>query len=96
MVRIRLTRMGKRHRPFYRIIVVDSRKRRDGAYIDSLGYYNPLKEPADVNIDFDRAVDWIMKGAQPSETVSRLLRKAGVLAKVHQLKYGKKKEETPE
>ncbi|MCD6102988.1 MAG: 30S ribosomal protein S16 [Thermotogaceae bacterium] len=96
MVRIRLTRMGKRHRPFYRIIVIDGRKRRDGAYIDSLGYYNPLKEPADVNIDFDKAVDWIMKGAQPSETVSRLFRKAGVLARVHQLKYGKDKEETPE
>ncbi len=91
MVRIRLTRMGKKHMPFYRIVVVDSRKKRDGAYIESLGYYNPLK---DVNqVDVDKAVEWILKGAQPSETAENILRKAGVMAKVHQIKYGSKPKE---
>ncbi len=90
VVRIRLTRMGKRHMPFYRIVVVDSRKKRDGAYIESLGYYNPLREPAQIDVNVEKAVEWILKGAQPSETVSNILSKAGVLAKVHQIKYAKK------
>ncbi len=93
MVRIRLTRMGKKHMPFYRIVVVDSRKKRDGAYIESLGYYNPLKEVNPINVNVDRAVDWILKGAQPSETVESILKKAGVMAKVHEIKYGSKAKE---
>lgn len=97
MVRIRLMRLGKRHRPFYRIVVVDSRKKRTGAYIDRLGYYNPLTDPANAKVDVDRAVEWILKGAQPSETARRLLSKAGVLKRVHEIKYGKPKaqEEQP-
>jgi SSU ribosomal protein S16P len=90
VVRIRLTRMGKRHMPFYRIVVVDSRKRRDGAYIESLGYYNPLRKPAEIKVNVERAVEWILKGAQPSETAANILSKAGVLAKVHEMKYGKR------
>ncbi|AEH50874.1 30S ribosomal protein S16 [Pseudothermotoga thermarum] len=93
MVRIRLTRMGKKHMPFYRIVVVDSRKKRDGAYIESLGYYNPMKEVDQIKVDVDKAVEWILKGAQPSETVENILRKAGVMAKVHEIKYGKKSKE---
>ncbi|MEJ5229210.1 30S ribosomal protein S16 [Pseudothermotoga sp. U03pept] len=90
MVRIRLTRMGKRHMPFYRIVVVDSRKKRDGAYIESIGYYNPLKEPAQINLNVEKATEWILKGAQPSDTVADILSKAGVLKKVHEIKYAKK------
>ncbi|ABR31640.1 30S ribosomal protein S16 [Thermosipho melanesiensis] len=93
MVRIRLTRMGKKKQPFYRIVVVDQRKRRDGAYIESLGYYDPIKDPYILNVDVDKAVDWILKGAQPSQTVKNLLRKAGVFKKVDEIKRTKKKEE---
>lgn len=89
MVRIRLTRMGKKKQPFYRIVVVDQRKKRDGAYIESLGYYNPLKQPYEVKVDVDKAVQWILKGAQPSETVLRLLEKSGLNEKLEALK-GKK------
>ncbi|PLV60366.1 30S ribosomal protein S16 [Thermotoga sp. KOL6] len=92
MVRIRLTRMGKRKQPFYRIVVVDSRKRRDGAYIESLGYYNPLKE-GEIKINVEKAVEWILKGAQPSDTVRDIFRKFGVMKRVHEIKYEKKKEE---
>ncbi len=92
MVRIRLTRMGKRNRPFYRIVVVDQKKRRDGAYIESLGYYDPVKDPAEIKVDVERAVEWILKGAQPSKTVRDIFRKFGVMKKVHEIKYEKKKE----
>jgi len=92
VVRIRLTRMGKKKQPFYRIVVVDQRKRRDGAYIESLGYYDPIKDPYILNVDVDKAVEWIMKGAQPSDTVRNLLRKAGVFKKVDELKRTKKEE----
>ncbi|MGB9790159.1 30S ribosomal protein S16 [Thermotoga caldifontis] len=90
MVRIRLTRMGKRNMPFYRIVVVDSRKKRDGAYIESLGFYNPLRNPAEIKVNVERAVEWILKGAQPSDTARDILSKAGVLKKVHEIKYGKR------
>lgn len=92
MVRIRLTRMGKRNRPFYRIVVVDSRKKRDGAYIESLGYYDPLKEDG-IKLNVERAVEWVLKGAQPSDTVRDIFRKFGVMKRVHEIKY--KKEEAP-
>lgn len=92
MVRIRLTRMGKKKQPFYRIVVIDQRKRRDGRYIESLGYYDPIKDPYILNVDVDKAVEWIMKGAQPSDTVRNLLRKAGVFKKVDELKKAKKEE----
>jgi len=79
MVKIRLTRMGKRKMPFYRVVVIDSKKRRDGAYIESLGFYDPVKDPALTKVDIDKAVDWLLKGAQPTETVNDLFRKHGIL-----------------
>ncbi|ODN31373.1 30S ribosomal protein S16 [Fervidobacterium thailandense] len=93
MVRIRLTRMGKKKQPFYRIVVVDQKKKRDGAYIESLGYYNPLKEPYEVKVDIDRAVEWMLKGAQPSETVAKLLGKLGLFEKLAAAKASKAKKE---
>lgn len=80
-VRIRLTRMGAKKQPFYRLVVADARTPRDGRYIDQLGYYNPLTEPAEIVIDEQKALDWLRKGAQPSDTARDLLRKAGVWEK---------------
>ncbi|MFO7265200.1 MAG: 30S ribosomal protein S16 [Limnochordales bacterium] len=80
-VRIRLTRMGAKKQPFYRLVVADARTPRDGRYIDQLGYYNPLTEPAEIVIDEQKALDWLRKGAQPSDTARDLLRKAGIWQK---------------
>ncbi|MBI3809928.1 MAG: 30S ribosomal protein S16 [Nitrospirae bacterium] len=79
MVRLRLTRGGRHKRPFYRIVAADSRKPRDGRYIEVLGTYDPLKTPAVVEVKHERVLDWLKKGAQPSVTVHSLLCKAGVL-----------------
>ena len=79
MVKIRLRRMGAKKAPFYRIVVADSRYPRDGRFIEEIGYYNPLPKPATVNVDVDRAQAWIKTGAQPTETVRDLLKKAGAL-----------------
>lgn len=92
MVRIRLTRLGRRNRPFYRIVVVDSKKRRDGAYIESIGYYNPVKDPAEMKLNVEKALEWLSKGAQPSKTVRDIFRKFGVMEKFHELKFRKKEE----
>lgn len=92
MVRIRLTRMGKKKQPFYRIVVVDSRRRRDGKYIESLGFYNPKVEPAVMSVDVEKAAEWILKGAQPSETARSVLSKLGVMKKVLELKSKAKEE----
>jgi small subunit ribosomal protein S16 len=78
-VRIRLTRVGAKKQPAYRVVVADSRSGRDSRSLDTLGHYNPRTEPMDLHIDADRAKDWLAKGAQPSETVLRLFRLAGVL-----------------
>ena len=78
MVKIRLRRMGAKKSPFYRIVVADSRYPRDGRFIEQLGTYNPLVEPAEVKVDAERAQAWI-KTAQPTDTVKRLLKQAGVL-----------------
>ena len=78
MVKIRLTRLGAHKKPFYRIIVADSKARRDGPFIEILGTYDPLIEPSKVEVDLDRAKHWIGQGAQPTETVKRLLQKAGI------------------
>ena len=78
MLRIRLWRMGKKHQPSYRIVVMDSRSPRDGGYIEQLGLYNPRTEPATVEIDTEKASKWIKNGAQPSEPVSRMLRNLGI------------------
>jgi len=72
MTVIRLTRMGRKKRPFYRIVVTDSRKRRDSGWIESIGYYNPLTDPATVKIDNERYNYWLSVGAKPSERVKKL------------------------
>ena len=78
-VKIRLTRMGKKKNPFYRIVVADQRSRRDGAPIEEIGYYNPMTNPADVKIDAEKATKWLNNGAQPTDTVRSLLKKAEIL-----------------
>ena len=78
-VKIRLRRMGEKKNPFYRIVVADSRYPRDGRFIEEIGTYDPLKTPADVKIDADKAKQWIANGAQPTDTVKALLKKEGVL-----------------
>ncbi len=78
-VKIRLRRIGAKKAPFYRVVVADSRYPRDGRFIEEIGYYDPTKEPAIVNIDADKAKKWIGNGAQPTDTVKALLKKNGVL-----------------
>lgn len=85
---IRLTRMGRKQRPFYRLVVVDSRNRRDGAYIDSLGTYNPMTEHYECDVDAGKAITWLEKGATCSETAKSLLRNEGVLYRWHLQKSG--------
>jgi small subunit ribosomal protein S16 len=85
-VKIRLKRMGAKKRPFYRLVVADARSPRDGRFIEEIGYYNPLTQPAEVKIDEEKALKWLKNGAQPSDTVRSLLSKAGVLAKFHEQK----------
>ena len=79
MVKIRLRRMGAKKAPFSRIVVADSRYPRDGRFIEEIGTYNPLTDPASVNVNAERAQEWIKKGAQPTDTVRGILKKAGVL-----------------
>lgn len=79
MVKIRLKRMGAKKQPFYRVVVADSRYPRDGRFIEEIGTYNPLVEPVQINIDGEKAKTWIKKGAQPTDTVKALLKKAGVI-----------------
>ena len=79
MVKIRLTRMGAKKAPFYRIVAVDSRKARDGEYIEQIGYYNPVAQPKVVVIDGEIAKKWIANGAQPTETVRDLFKANGIL-----------------
>jgi len=81
MVKLRLTRMGAKKQPFYRIVAIDSRKARDGEYIDQIGYYNPVSNPKQIVIDADKAKDWLAKGAQPTATVSGLLKQQGIIEK---------------
>ena len=77
-VKIRLRRMGAKKSPFYRIVVADSRYPRDGRFIDEVGYYNPLTDPADLKVDTEKVQKWISNGAQPTDTVKSLLKKAGI------------------
>ena len=79
MVKIRLRRMGAKKAPFYRIVVADSHFVRDGRFIEEIGTYNPLTDPATVEIDVEKAKTWIKNGAQPTDTVKALLKKNGVL-----------------
>ena len=78
-VKMRLRRMGAKKAPFYRVIVADSRSPRDGRFIEEIGYYNPLTEPADIKIDAEKAKKWLSNGAQPTETVKSLLKKSGIV-----------------
>jgi small subunit ribosomal protein S16 len=77
-VRIRLTRVGATKQPSYRLVVADSRSARDGRAIDTIGHYNPRTDPIDIHIDEAKARDWLAKGAQPSDTVKRLFKNAGI------------------
>ncbi|ACJ34125.1 MULTISPECIES: 30S ribosomal protein S16 [Anoxybacillus] len=88
-VKIRLKRMGAKKSPFYRIVVADSRSPRDGRFIETIGTYNPLTEPAEIKINEELALKWLQNGAKPSDTVRNLLSKQGILEKFHNLKYGK-------
>lgn len=79
MVKIRLKRMGAHKKPFYRVVVADSRRARNGRFIEEIGYYNPLTEPPVINIDDEKAQKWLEVGAQPTETVKALLKKTGII-----------------
>jgi small subunit ribosomal protein S16 len=78
LVKIRLTRLGAHKRPFYRVIVADSRARRDGPFIEIIGTYDPLKEPSEVKIDLEKAKHWLQNGAQPTDKVKKLMQRAGL------------------
>jgi small subunit ribosomal protein S16 len=81
--------MGAADKPFYRIVAVDSRRKRDGKYIESVGYYDPKQDPFTLKVDIDNAIKWLNVGAQPSDTVRSLLKKAGVMQKFHEMKLEK-------
>lgn len=89
-VKIRLARRGRKKQPFYHIIVADSRAPRDGKFIEKIGSYNPMTKPATITLDRDKAFDWLMKGAQPTDTARAILRFKGVMYRKH-LQRGVKK-----
>ncbi len=85
-VKIRLRRMGAKKAPFYRVVVADSRFPRDGRFIEQIGTYNPLTDPAEVKIDDEKAIKWLKNGAQPTDTVKSLLKKGGIMDKYEEAK----------
>jgi len=87
--KIRLMRMGRKKRPFYRVVVADSKARRDGRFIEILGYYNPLVEPAEVKVDEEKALKWLSDGAIPTDTVKNILSRAGIIKKFAESKAAK-------
>ncbi len=89
-VKIRLTRRGRKKAPFYHIVIADSRAPRDGRYIESIGKYNPVTNPATIELDFNKALDWLLKGAQPTDTCRAILSYKGVMMKKHLLEGVKK------
>ena len=89
-VKIRLKRMGSKKRPFYRIVVADSRSPRDGRFIETVGTYNSLTEPEQVTLKEEAIMNWLSNGAQPSDTVRNILSKQGVMKKFHEAKFSKK------
>lgn len=89
-VRLRLKRIGTKKRPFYRVVVMDGRTPRDGRVIESIGTYNPLQDPAALALDEEKALSWLQKGAQPSDTVRALLSSAGVLERYADLRRARK------
>ena len=90
-VKMRLTRLGDKKSPFYRIVIMDSKKARDGEYIDKVGHYNPTTVPAEIVIDEEKAKKWIANGVQPTDTVKNLLVNAGILPKSTKLSPAKTK-----
>ena len=82
-VKLRLTHMGAKKAPRYRIVAADSRTRRDGRAIDTIGYYDPTTTPETIKLDAEKAIDWMKKGAQPSDTVRNILSAQGVMKKFH-------------
>ena len=89
-VKIRLRRMGAKKRPFYRIVVADSRYPRDGRFIEEIGYYNPIVEPAEIKLDKELAMKWLKNGATPTDTVRDILSKEGIMEEFHESKFAKK------
>ena len=89
-VKIRLKRMGSKKRPFYRIVVADSRSPRDGRFIETVGTYNPLTDPETVTLKAENVMNWLNNGAQPSDTVRNILSRNGVMKKFHEAKFSKK------
>jgi len=87
--KIRLMRMGRKKRPFYRVVVADSKARRDGRFIEILGYYNPLVDPAEVKVDEEKALKWLSEGAIPTDTVKNILSRAGIIKKFAESKAAK-------
>jgi len=85
-VKIRLKRMGVKKKPFYRIVVADSRSPRDGKFIDEIGFYNPISEPKEIRIDDEKAIKWISTGAKPTDTVNDLFKKNGIYEKIEESK----------
>ena len=83
-VKIRLTRMGSKKRPSYRLVATDSRSPRDGKYLELIGFYNPLTNPAEIKIDEEKAIKWINNGAILTDTAKNLLSKAGIMKKLHE------------
>ena len=92
-VKLRLKRIGRRKRPFYRIVAIDSRKRRDGSEIERLGWYDPLRTDVAIKLHEERIIYWLNEGAQPSETVNNILKEMGLKYKIHLIKEGKSEEE---
>ncbi len=80
-VKIRLYRMGAKKRPMYRVVVADSRSPRNGKFIEIIGHYNPISEPSQLSIDEEKALTWLKRGAQPTDTVKKLLERAGIIGK---------------
>jgi len=91
MVKIRLTRIGRKNEPFYRVVVADQRRARDGRFIEILGQYQPVKVETHVKIDKERALYWLHQGAQPSDTVRSIFRKLGIMKEYHEAKVAAKK-----
>ena len=92
-VKLRLKRIGRRKRPFYRIVAIDSRIRRDGSEIERIGWFDPLRTDVAVELNEDRIIHWLKQGAQPSDTVDNLLRHMGLKYKFHLMEEGKSEEQ---
>lgn len=93
-VKIRLKRMGAKKRPFYRIVVADSRFPRDGRFIEEIGYYNPIENPTVVKVNKELAIKWLENGATPTDTVRDILSKEGILKEFHETKMSKRSNKT--